>query len=269
MYIHTQGEASRGGSCPKMNRRTHTGPTYVAGRKQKQKQKQQEKNSKKAKQNKCAHVTTVHRFAPASNQEQSEQLFRPNPSCFAPQAVIVTLSLLAGVLLAAINPLASRGCRTLDWQRSARRRAFPSASAPCSAPRCHMPTFFAAVIQSRPSFTTTPNAIHFHSLPLREIAKKASIFFWRKSPQDVAGRPLCLGPCTASHPNMMRFESLESPYQVDASGLSFRRVRSRPSRTPFHTIELYTWYDPFAESRWRAIVACGGQYAGCQSPEYA
>ena len=40
----------------------------------------------------------------------------------------------------------SKQNRTLDWRRSARRQALSSASAPLSTPRCHMPTFFAAVM---------------------------------------------------------------------------------------------------------------------------
>ena len=79
-----------------------------------------------------------------------------------------------------------------------------------------MPTFFGAVIQSRPSLTTTPNATHFRPLPLRGTAPKASKFFSRQSTQDVAGRPPRLGPCTASRPNMTRFESLESPCRTRA-----------------------------------------------------
>ena len=116
------------------------------------------------------------------------------------------------------NPLALRWRRILDCRRSVRRQALSSASAPLSTPRCHMPTFFAAVTQSRPSLITTPNATHFRPLPLRGTAPKASRFFWRQSSQDVAGRPPRLGPCTASRPNTTRFESLESPCRIRATG---------------------------------------------------
>ena len=131
-----------------------------------------------------------------------------------------------------------------------------SASALLSTPRCYLPTFLAAVIQSRPSFTTTPNAAHFRSLPLRGTAPKASRFFWRQSTQDVAGRPPRLGACTASHPNMTRFESLESPCRTRApanpscaSELSFRCVLNWSSREPPYTIGVYTRCGPCAESR--------------------
>ena len=81
----------------------------------------------------------------------------------------------------------------------------------------HIPTFFAVVIQSRRSLTTTPHTTHFRPLPLRGIAPKASRFFWRQPPpQDVAGRPPRVGTCTASRPNMTRFESLESPCRTRA-----------------------------------------------------
>ena len=83
-------------------------------------------------------------------------------------------------------------------------------------PRYHMPSFFAAVIQSRPSLTTTPNATHFRPLPLRGTASKISRFFWMQSTQDVAGQPPRLGPCTASRPNITRFEILESPRRTRA-----------------------------------------------------
>ena len=75
------------------------------------------------------------------------------------------------------NSLISRWRCTLGWRRSARRQTLSSASAPLSTPRCHMRTFFAPVIQSRPSLTTTPNAAHFRPLPLRGTAPKASRFF--------------------------------------------------------------------------------------------
>ena len=65
-------------------------------------------------------------------------------------------------------------------------------------------------------FWQQANATHFRPLPLRGIAPKASKFFWRQSPQDVAGRPPPLGPCTASRPNIIRFESLESPCRIRA-----------------------------------------------------
>ena len=102
---------------------------------------------------------------------------------FASRAVIVTLSLLADVLLATLYPLASHWRRTLDWRRSTRRPALSSASAPISTPQRHMPTFFAAaVIQSRPSSTTTLNTTHLRLLPLRGIAPRVSRFFCRQSP---------------------------------------------------------------------------------------
>ena len=107
--------------------------------------------------------------------------------------------------------------------------------------------FFAAVIQSRPSLTTTPNATHFRPLPLRGIAPKASRFFCRQSTHDVAGRPPRLGPCTASRPNMTRFDSLESPCRTRAPAnpsWRFRIVvsmRSEPvlSRTSLYDRGLY------------------------------
>ena len=96
-----------------------------------------------------------------------------------------------------------------------------------------MPTFFAAVIQSRSSLTTTRNAIHFRlSLSLRGIAPKASGVLWRQSAQDVAGRPPRLSPCTARRPNITRFESLESPCRTRAPvnpGRRSRIVVSMPS----------------------------------------
>ena len=114
-------------------------------------------------------------------------------------------------------------------------------------PPCHLPTFFAAVIQSRPSLKTTSNATHFRRLPLRGTAPKASIFFWRQSTHDVAGRPPRSGPCTASRPNMTRFESLESPCRTRAPAnpsWRFRTVvsmRSEPvlSRTSLYDGGLY------------------------------
>ena len=107
--------------------------------------------------------------------------------------------------------------------------------------------FFAAVIQSRPSLTTTPNATHFRPLPLRGTAPKASRFFCRQSTHDVAGRPPRLGPCTASRPNMTRFDSLESPCRTRAPAnpsWRFRIVvsmRSEPvlSRTSLYDRGLY------------------------------
>ena len=130
---------------------------------------------------------------------------------------------------------------------SARHQALSSASAPLSTPWCHLPTFFAAVIQSRLSLTPTPNATHFRHLPLRGTAPKASRFFWRQSTQDVAGRPPRLGPCTASRPNMTRFESLEPPCRTRApASLSWRfridvSMRSEPvlSRTFLYERGLY------------------------------
>ena len=115
-------------------------------------------------------------------------------------------------------------------------------------PRCHMPTFFAAVIQSRPSSTTGPNAAQFRPLSLRWISPKASRFFWRQFIQDVAGRPPRLGPCTASRSNMTHFESLESPCRIrtpaNPSFWRFRIVvsmRSEPvlSRTSSYDRGLY------------------------------
>ena len=111
-----------------------------------------------------------------------------------------------------------------------------------SRPRCHMPTFFAAVIQSRPSLTTTPNATHFRLLPLRGTASKASTFFWRQSTQDVAGRPPSLRPCTASRPNMTRFESLEPPCRTRAPAnpsWHFRVVVSMRSEPVISRISPY------------------------------
>ena len=112
------------------------------------------------------------------------------------------------------NPLASHWPRTLDWRRSSHRQALSRASAPLSTLRCHMPTFFAAVIQSHLSLKTTPHETHFRPLPFRGTAPKASKFFWRQSAQDVTGRPLRLSLCAASRPNMTCFESLESLYQI-------------------------------------------------------
>ena len=109
--------------------------------------------------------------------------------------------------------------------RSARRQALSSASAPLSTPRCHMPTFFAAVIQSRQPLTTTPNATHLRPLPLHGTAPKALGFFWGQSTQDVAGRPPRLDPCTASRPNMTRFESFASPCRARAPPNSSWRFR--------------------------------------------
>ena len=80
------------------------------------------------------------------------------------------------------NLLASRWRCTLDWRRSARHQALSRASARFSIPRCHMPTFFAAVVQLSPSLTTTP-LTHFRPSPLRGIALKASRFFWGSSPK--------------------------------------------------------------------------------------
>ena len=128
-----------------------------------------------------------------------------------------------------------------------RRQALCSASAPLSTPRCRLPTFFAAVIQSRPSLTTTPNATHFRPLPLRGTAPKASSFFWRQSTQDVAGRPPRMGPCAASRSNMARFKSLELPCRTRAlanPSWRFRIVlsmRSEPvlSRTSLYDRGLY------------------------------
>ena len=73
------------------------------------------------------------------------------------------------------------------------------------------------VIQSRPSLTITPNATHLRYLPLRGISPKASRFSWRQPLQDVAGRLARLGPCFASRPNVICFESLEPPCQIRCS----------------------------------------------------
>ena len=114
-------------------------------------------------------------------------------------------------------------------------------------PSRHLPMFFAAVIQSRPSLTTFPNATHFRPLPLRGTAPKALRLFWRQSTYDVAGRLPRLGPCPASRPNMNRFESLESPCRTRAPAnpsWRFRIVvsmRSEPvlSRTSLYDRGLY------------------------------
>ena len=111
------------------------------------------------------------------------------------------------------NLLASRWRCTLDWRRSARHQALSRAAARFSIPRCHMPTFFAAVIQPSPSLTTTL-VTHFRPSPLRGIASKASRFFWGQFPQDVAGRSPRLDPCTTSCLNMIPFMSFESPWRV-------------------------------------------------------
>ena len=89
-----------------------------------------------------------------------------------------------------------------------------------------MPTFFATVIQSRPFLTSVQTAAHFRHLPLRGTAPKALRFFWRQSTQDTTGRPPRLSPCTASRPNMTRFESLESPCQIRAPANPSWRLRS-------------------------------------------
>ena len=142
---------------------------------------------------------------------------------------------------------------------------------PSRSPGATLPTFFAAVIQSRPSLTTTPNATHFHPLPLRGTAPKASTFFWRQTTQDVAGRPPRLGPFTASRPNMTRFESLESPCRTRAPAnpsWRFRIVvsmRSEPvlSRTFPCDRDLYPVRSLRRNPIMRKRVACGGQWVGC------
>ena len=146
-----------------------------------------------------------------------------------------------------MDSLTSRWRCTLDWRRSARRQALSSASTPLSTPRCHMLTFLAAVIQSRPFLTRTSKATYFRPLPLCGAAPKASRFFWMESTQDVAGRPPRLGPCTASRPNMTCFESLESPCRTRAlANQSWRfqivvSMRSEPvlSRSSLYDRGLY------------------------------
>ena len=123
------------------------------------------------------------------------------------------------------NPLDLRWRRTLDWWMSAHRQASADASVPYPTPWCNMSTYFAGVIQSRPSLATTPNVTLSCPLTLFGITRKASGGFWRQLPQDVPGRPSRLGPCTTSRPNMISFNS-----QVDASLLSFRAVWNRFSR---------------------------------------
>ena len=123
------------------------------------------------------------------------------------------------------NPLASRWSRTLDWRRSSHRQALSRAPAPLSTLRWHIPTFFAAVIQSHLSLKTTPHETYFRRLPFRGTTPKASKFFWRQSTQDVAGRPFRLGLCIASRPNMTCFESLQSLCQIWAPANSNWRFR--------------------------------------------
>ena len=204
-YTDTRICVPRWVSCPEIKQEQDPYRTHLY-----RKKKTSENNSKKAKQNKCAHVTTVHRFLPQPLLRNKMSNYFRQFHTVASRVVVVTLSLLADFLLAALNPLAARSRRTLYRRRSARRQAFESASAPFSTPRYHMPTFFAAVTQSHPSLTTTPNATHVLPLPLRGIASKISRFFWRQSPQDVADRPPRLSPCTARRANMMHFESRES-----------------------------------------------------------
>ena len=149
--------------------RIHTGPTYIAGRNRIKTRAQNKTNADTQLLYSTRYYTVLYIDLPQplARNKASRSLDQFN-SVYVPNRYI-TLSLLADVLLTALNPLASRWRHTLDWRRSACRRAFSSDSAPFSTPRSHMPTFFAAVIQSRPSLTSSSNATHFRPLPLRGI----------------------------------------------------------------------------------------------------
>ena len=66
--VQSQREASRGVSC------TQEQDPYRAHL---YRRKKTDNNSNEGEYIKCAHVNTVHRFAPAYSKEKSEQLFPP------------------------------------------------------------------------------------------------------------------------------------------------------------------------------------------------